>query len=64
MSLYSMFLPPVEAGAPGNPNVDEITKRSATISWTKPRDDGGSKIQGYVIEKKKLGEDWMECLEV
>ena len=54
----------VEAGAPGTPNVDEITKKNATISWTKPRDDGGSKIQGYVVEKKKIGEDWMECMEV
>lgn len=59
-----IFVSLVEAGAPGTPNVDDITKNSATISWTKPRDDGGSKIQGYVVEKKKLGEDWMECLEV
>ncbi|XP_052800015.1 twitchin-like isoform X4 [Mya arenaria] len=57
--------PVFEAGAPGQPNVDEITKKSVTLSWAKPKDDGGSKILGYVIEKKKKGEDdWGECLEV
>ncbi|KAH3877136.1 hypothetical protein DPMN_000993, partial [Dreissena polymorpha] len=56
--------PVFEAGAPGNLKVDEITKKSVTLSWSKPKDDGGSKILGYVIEKKKPGEDWVECLEV
>ncbi|CAL1540886.1 unnamed protein product, partial [Lymnaea stagnalis] len=52
------------AGAPPVPNVDKITKDSVTLSWTKPPSDGGSKLTGYVVEKKKKGEDWMECATV
>ncbi|XP_059156398.1 twitchin-like isoform X4 [Physella acuta] len=52
------------AGAPSMPNVDKITKDSVTLSWTKPASDGGSKLTGYVLEKKKKGEDWMECATV
>lgn len=29
---------------------------SITLSWTKPRNDGGSPISGYLIEKRKVGE--------
>ena len=42
--------------------MDKITKNSVGLSWEKPKNDGGSKITGYVIEKKKAGEDWVECL--
>lgn len=51
----------VPAGAPNVPNLDKITKNSVTLSWAKPSSDGGSKLTGYVVEKKKKGEDWMEC---
>ena len=54
----------VAAGAPSQPIVDEITKNSAALSWKKPSNDGGSKLTGYVVEKKKKGEDWTECAEV
>ena len=30
------------------------------LSWTKPKNDGGDKIQGYVIEKKEKGSDKWE----
>ncbi|XP_041366543.1 twitchin-like isoform X3 [Gigantopelta aegis] len=52
------------AGSPPQPNVDKITKNSVGLSWDKPKNDGGAKITGYVIEKKKPGEDWMECLSL
>lgn len=44
-------------GPPGVPHGVETTEDSITISWTKPRHDGGSPILGYVIEKKLIGED-------
>lgn len=45
--------------APDKPRVDKVKKDSCTISWNKPRDDGGCKIKGYVIEKKKKDDkDW------
>ena len=55
---------PVPAGSPSQPNVDKITKNSVDLSWTRPTSDGGSKLTGYVVEKKKKGEEWMECAHV
>ncbi|GBN20312.1 Twitchin, partial [Araneus ventricosus] len=45
--------------APDMPRVDKVTKNSVTLSWGKPLHDGGSKIQGYLIEKKPKGaKEW------
>ncbi|KAJ8977333.1 hypothetical protein NQ317_018615 [Molorchus minor] len=48
------FDPP---GAPGIPRGVETTEDSITITWTKPRHDGGSPITGYVVEKRLITED-------
>ena len=37
-----------KAGAPGSPTVDKVGKNSVDLSWTKPRNDGGSKIKGKI----------------
>ncbi|RWS15514.1 twitchin-like protein, partial [Dinothrombium tinctorium] len=42
--------------APGVPRSVDSTPDSITISWTKPRSDGGSPITGYIVEKRKIGE--------
>jgi len=53
------FDPP---GAPGTPRGVETTEDSITITWTKPRHDGGSPILGYSIEKRLLNEDkWVKA---
>ncbi|KAL8579176.1 hypothetical protein ACOMHN_010760 [Nucella lapillus] len=52
------------AGAPNTPSVDKITKNSVDLSWTRPSSDGGAKLTGYVVERKKKGEDWVECAHV
>lgn len=53
------FDPP---GAPGAPRGVETSEDSITITWTKPRHDGGSPILGYVIEKRLLSEDkWVKA---
>ncbi|XP_011700590.1 PREDICTED: twitchin isoform X1 [Wasmannia auropunctata] len=53
------FDPP---GAPGTPRGVETTEDSITITWTKPRHDGGSPILGYVVEKRLLNEDkWVKA---
>ncbi len=44
--------------------VEGITKDSVTLSWRKPLDDGGSKITGFVVEKKTPDGQWEEVLEV
>ena len=49
---------PVAAGPPGAPHVDGVTPNSVALSWTKPTDTGGGKIQGYVVEVKPKNGDW------
>nr|CAD7424747.1 unnamed protein product [Timema monikensis] len=47
--------------APEPPKADRVTKDSVTLSWRTPRSDGGSKIKGYLIQKKKKGDnDWSD----
>ena len=48
------ILPP---GPPGIPEVSDVDKTSATLTWTVPTKDGGSKITGYVVEKRERGRD-------
>lgn len=36
-------------------DVLEITKNSATLGWLKPLRDGGSKINGYVVDYQEAG---------
>ncbi|KAJ9594581.1 hypothetical protein L9F63_027435 [Diploptera punctata] len=47
--------------APEPPKPDRITRDSVTLSWRPPRNDGGSKIKGYIIQKKGKGDkDWSD----
>ncbi|KAM3957310.1 projectin protein bent isoform 8-T9 [Aphomia sociella] len=48
------FDPP---GPPGVPRSVDTTESTITITWTKPRHDGGSPITGYVVEKRLITED-------
>lgn len=45
------------AEAPTNVRITDITKTSISIAWQKPNYDGGSKISGYLIEKKESEKD-------
>lgn len=39
-----------------------MTRDSVTLSWRPPRHDGGSKIKGYIVQKKKKGDaDWSDA---
>lgn len=44
-------------GAPGRPEVSDISKTSATATWKAPSSDGGSTITGYIVEKREKGRD-------
>ena len=53
------FDPP---GPPGTPRSLETSGDSITIAWSKPRNDGGSHITGYVVERRQFGEDkWVRA---
>ena len=39
-------------GRPDAPVVEEMTKDSAVVTWTPPKEDGGAKITSYVLEIK------------
>jgi hypothetical protein len=52
-----VFTSPVKPDAPEPPKPDRITRDSVTLSWRPPRNDGGSKIKGYIIQKKGKGDD-------
>ena len=48
--------------APDMPRVEKVTKDSVTLTWRKPFNDGGSKITGYIVQKRpKDGKDWITC---
>jgi len=56
-----MFSSSVKPDAPEPPKPDRITRDSVTLSWRPPRSDGGSKIKGYIIQKKEKGDsDWSD----
>lgn len=44
--------------APGRPRVSDTSSADvASLSWERPRYDGGAKIQGYQIERRDVQED-------
>ncbi|KAL3982100.1 Fibronectin type III domain family protein [Acanthocheilonema viteae] len=47
--------------APGRPEAIATTEDTITLNWTQPLKNGGSPIQGYVLEKREEGDDWSKC---
>uniref|UniRef100_A0A0M3HHI8 Fibronectin type-III domain-containing protein n=1 Tax=Ascaris lumbricoides TaxID=6252 RepID=A0A0M3HHI8_ASCLU len=49
-------------GAPGQPEAVATTDDTITLQWDRPISDGGSPIQGYVLEKREEGTpEWSKC---
>lgn len=54
-----------EPGKPGTPEIVDYDNTSVDLKWDKPKTDGGSPIQKYIIEKKeKHALMWEKCAEV
>lgn len=51
-----------QPGSPSTPEASAITRDSIVLTWERPEDDGGSQIDGYVLEKRdKEGIRWTKC---
>ncbi len=48
---------PDAPGMPGIPDVTEVGGDFVSLTWDKPRSDGGGGIKGYIIEKKDVKSD-------
>lgn len=50
---------------PGRPEVTDVTRSSVSLCWSPPLYDGGSKVVGYIVERKpynKAGDGrWLKC---
>ncbi|CAG2053028.1 unnamed protein product, partial [Timema podura] len=54
-----------DPGKPGTPEIKDYDKDFVELQWTRPTEDGGSPISGYIIEKKdKFSPNWEKCAEV
>jgi len=58
-----ILAPPLKPTGPIE--VTKVTPSGCHLMWTKPKDDGGSPINGYSIEKKDVEKDyWNPCGKV
>uniref|UniRef100_A0A4W4EDF1 Titin n=1 Tax=Electrophorus electricus TaxID=8005 RepID=A0A4W4EDF1_ELEEL len=61
-SYYKACDPKYKPGPPTNAHVIDTTKNSISLAWGKPLNDGGSPIQGYIVEICKAEEEeWTLC---
>lgn len=44
-------------GIPEKPRITKVTRNSVGLNWNRPLSDGGAPIEGYIIEKRKVGDD-------
>uniref|UniRef100_A0A8C3MI62 Uncharacterized protein n=1 Tax=Geospiza parvula TaxID=87175 RepID=A0A8C3MI62_GEOPR len=61
-AYYKACDPIYKPGPPNNPKVTDVTRSSVFLSWGKPIYDGGSEIQGYIVEKCDVSDgEWSIC---
>jgi titin len=50
-----LFVLQILLAKPGTPVVEDVDQDSVTLSWTRPKEDGGNKVKGYVVEVREKG---------
>ncbi|XP_029624486.1 titin isoform X1 [Salmo trutta] len=63
---YSKATEPIAARDPCDPpanlTVTDITRTSISLTWSKPENDGGAKVTGYIVERRELPDGcWLKC---
>lgn len=60
--IYEFFvIIQVVPDAPEAPTVSEVLKTSALVAWQPPKNDGGSPVIGYHLERKTdVGTRWIK----
>ncbi len=49
-------------GPSAKPSVKDVCSTKVTVSWTKPKFDGGTTILGYILECRSVpSQDWTKC---
>lgn len=62
--IYFTDVPLLFAGPPeppsNPPEIMDVAKSTVSLSWVRPRDDGGSRITGYYVERREMStEKWV-----
>lgn len=57
--VFSEYVVPStdKPGPPAAFDITEVTNESCLLTWNPPRDDGGSKITNYVVERRATDSD-------